>query len=73
MTNPLNLTADEIANITHAKRPSTQLARLREMGFRVIARPDGSPLIARGHYLATMGVNSDAERKMDIQPNFAAL
>ena len=73
MTTQINLTPDEIANITHAKRPSTQLARLREMGFRVIARPDGSPLIARGHYLATMGVNSDAERKMDIQPNFAAL
>ena len=73
MPDSINLTTAEIVDITGAKRPRTQLDRLRSMGFRVIARPDGSPLIARGHYLATMGANSDAGRKLDNQPDFSAL
>lgn len=69
---PINLSHDEIADITGAVRPSTQLARLHSMGFHVLKRPDGRPLVARAHYLAVMGVREE-QSKATAEPDFEAL
>jgi len=73
MTDQLNLTTEEITDITGAKRPATQLRRLREMGFHAIARPDGRPIISRAHYLATMAATTTAHQRHHTQPDFDAL
>jgi len=73
MTDQLNLTDTEIADITHAVRPATQLRRLRQMGFHALARPDGRPLVSRDHYLATMAGARSTSAKPNIKPDFDAL
>ena len=53
---PLELTPREIRRITKRKRYSAQIGALRKLGFTVIVRPDGSPLVARENALQVLGV-----------------
>ncbi len=52
----LNLTPEELFEVTGKKRISSQVKTLRQLGFEVKVRPDGFPLVAREHYLKLMGV-----------------
>ncbi|MCZ6804073.1 MAG: DUF4224 domain-containing protein [Proteobacteria bacterium] len=68
MGNRLNLTKDELIEITGKKRSSSQVKTLRDLGFEVKVRSDGFPLVARAHYLKLMGVydNHFKEIKPDL-------
>lgn len=47
----LNLTTEELEEVTGYKIPSKQLQALREMGFSPLVRPrDGRPLLSRSEY-----------------------
>jgi hypothetical protein len=65
-----DLTDDEIAHIC---KPLTQGAAqcryLRGLGLTVRRRPDGSPLVNRAHYDATMG-GGQAGAKRVYEPNW---
>ena len=54
--NSLNLTEDELIEVTGKKRSSAQVKILRHLGLEVKVRPDGCPLVARQHYLRIMSV-----------------
>ncbi|MDH5325318.1 MAG: DUF4224 domain-containing protein [Gammaproteobacteria bacterium] len=70
----LNLTKEEIFDLTRAKRNSTQIRRLREMGFTVISRADGSPVVSRANFLiVTGGVEQNNATKSPIEPDYDAL
>jgi len=64
----LNLTKDELIEITGKVRSSSQVKALRHLGFEVRVRQDGFPLVAREHYLKLMGVydNNYKEVKPDL-------
>ena len=71
---PIYLTDDELYHISKAQRPSTQAKRLRDMGFTVVLRADGSPLVSRANYLKVTGGEPDTPRgQRPAEPNFAAL
>lgn len=68
MTN-LNLTKEELTEVTGKVRLSSQVKILRQLGFEVKVRLDGFPLVAREHYLKVMGVydNNFKEVKPDLR------
>lgn len=68
MMHPIYLTPDEIENITAGVvRPSAQVRRLREMGFTVLERPDGTPLVGRSHFQKVTGGAIAAESRSDTE------
>ena len=67
MSTLLNLTADEITEITGRQRYSSQIAQLRHMGFTVKKNADGRPLVSRAHYLQIMGVDSATTAEDSVQ------
>ena len=69
MVNSLNLTKDELIEITGKVRSSSQVKVLRQLGFEVKVRPDGFPLIARKHYLKLMGVYD--KNFKDVKPDLS--
>ena len=64
----LNLTSEELTEITGKVRPSSQVKTLRQLGFEIKVRPDGFPIVAREHYLRVMGVygRTEKETKPDL-------
>jgi len=68
----INLTNQEIADITCAKWHSKQTQVLAMMKIPYKIRPDGSPMVSRQAYEQTMGVrqNKTATR---IEPDFASI
>jgi hypothetical protein len=72
MTAPIHLTATEIADISGYQKRSCQIAWLRENGFTVKIRADGTPLVARANYLKVMGAAPDATpRQSAKEPDFS--
>lgn len=63
----LNLTAEEIFEVTGRRKYSSQISQLRTMGFTVKERADGRPLIARAHYLQVMGVDRSPETDDSVE------
>jgi hypothetical protein len=53
---PTNLTATEIADLTHKTRPTAQRRALLAMGIPSKVRPDGTIAVDRTAYEAAMGV-----------------
>lgn len=68
---PINLTTDELVNITGKIRPSSQIRILVAMNIPFIRRPDGHPLVARRAYLLAAGALSDQTPSSKTARNFA--
>ena len=67
----INLSHDEIAEITGRVYSKPQCKWLREHGFIYHLSGDGSPIVARAHYLQKMGVDLKKNSSNDEdQPNF---
>ena len=48
-----DLTEEEIARLVHPLvQPGAQIKALRRMGFHVIAKPNGKPLVSRANFEA---------------------
>ena len=73
MTTPIYLTQQEITDITGYQKRSCQVAWLRDNGFTVKIRADGSPLIARANYLRVMGADPQEHKSTDQEPDFSSL
>ena len=73
MTQQINLTKNEIKEITNATRPTTQLTRLRQMGFTAIRRPDGFPLVARDNFLKVTCALPNEQAIQLSEPNWGAM
>ncbi len=67
--NSLNLSENELIEVTGKKRSSVQVRILRQLGFEVKVRPDGYPLVAREHYLRVMGVFDKTNK--EYKPNLS--
>lgn len=53
----INLSDDEIDEICEGiKRSSCKVRYLQQLGLRVLAKPNGKPLVMRSQYEALMGV-----------------
>lgn len=64
---------EEIAELTHKKRHSSQRKVLNAMGVSHVVRPDGSIAVMRAHVEKLFGVQI-AERKRKVtEPNWSAL
>ena len=70
---PINLTAEEIQEITGRRMPSAQIRWFRKNGFTVLPRADGKPLISRAHFLSKMGGLVGLSKQKDYQPNLGAI
>ena len=69
----LNLTPDEIIDITHKVKFKAQVKALRELGIPVKERPDGKPLVARQAYLIAMGVPLESTKQARVEPDLDAI
>lgn len=70
---PINLTFEEIKEITGRCKPSAQIRWLQTMGFTVLRRADGKPLISRAHFEFKMGGTADRSKAQTYEPNFGAI
>ncbi len=60
MIRTLTLSSEQLEEITGKVRWKPQIKALKEMGFVVLVRPDGFPLVDLEHYRLKMGgVNRD--------------
>ncbi len=66
----LNLTKDEIKEVTNKTHRKNQIIVLIGMGIPFKVRPDGSILICRAAYQTAMGYEND--HTTEITPNFNA-
>ena len=72
MLNGLNLSEEDIIEVTGKRRPSAQIRVLRQLGFDIKIRPDGKPLLCREHYFQVMGAMKN-KRDKTFEPNLEAL
>ena len=72
-TAPINLTAEELREITGKVKPSAQVRVLRTLGFTVKLRPDGRPLMSRAHFEALMGGLPSSTKAQEYEPDFSTL
>jgi hypothetical protein len=70
---PINLTPVELIAVTGRIKPSAQLRWLQQMGFVVLLRADGKPLVSRAHFEAKMGGAVTGSKPQASTPNFGAL
>ncbi len=70
---PINLTPDEIKDVTGRCKPSAQIRWFQQMGFTVLRRADGKPLISRAHFEAKMGGLLGVSKARNYEPNFGAI
>lgn len=70
---PINLTIEEIREVTGRVNASAQIRWLQQMGFTVLRRADGKPLISRAHFEAVMGSERSRAKTKKYEPNFGAL
>ncbi len=69
---PINLTPVEVIAVTGRIKPSAQLRWFQQMGFVVLLRADGKPLVSRAHFEAKMG-GAAGSKPQTYTPNFGAL
>jgi len=62
----LNLTKEEIREITCRVRPAYQVKALRTMGIPFKIRPDGTPLVCRSAYCSIMNSKETRKNKSDV-------
>lgn len=55
------LTAEELVEVTHKRRPSAQCRALRSMGIEHRTRPDGTVLVHRSHFDNLLGGVANAK------------
>lgn len=68
------LKPDEIQEITGKIRFKTQVATLRAMGFNVITRPDGSPIVLRDDFKNTLSGQKRISYQLNqSEPDFSTL
>ncbi len=68
----LNLTKEELIEVTGKLRPSAQYRVLCEMGIPTKKRTDGIPLVCRQVYLEIMGVKSVTKLSVSDTPDFSS-
>lgn len=69
----INLTKDELIEITGRVKATAQIKWLRQNGFTVLQRADGLPLISRTHFELKMGGVPGRSKSSDWKPNLEAL
>lgn len=69
----INLTRDELKDITGRLKPAAQLRWLRRNGFTALLRADGIPLVSRAHFQAKMDGLLPGTKPQTFEPNFGAL
>jgi len=69
----LNLTQDEIQEITGKRRYKAQAHALRTIGIDFRTRPDGKLLISREHYLLAMGGIPAQNISKSTSPDFSSI
>lgn len=72
MNENLNLTHQEIIEVTGKIRPSVQYRMLCEMGIPAKKRSDGIPIVCRQVYLEIMGVTPVTKHSISETPDFSA-
>lgn len=70
---PINLTSDELKEITGRQKATAQLRWLRRNGFTALLRADGIPLVSRAHFEAKMGGYLPRSKPQNFEPNFGAI
>lgn len=70
---PINLTVQELIEITGRVKASAQLRWLRQNGFTALLRADGRPLVSRSHFQAKMDGLAPGTKPKVYQPDFGAL
>jgi hypothetical protein len=62
MSDPLDLTEQELVNITGYARPSNQLRVLKDLGIPARRRPDNTILVLRMHMLHPVSLSSPTNK-----------
>ncbi|MBL4573846.1 MAG: DUF4224 domain-containing protein [Gammaproteobacteria bacterium] len=70
---PINLTSDELKEVTGRQKSTAQLRWLRRNGFTALLRADGIPLVSRAHFEAKMGGYLPGTKPQNFEPNYGAL
>lgn len=68
---PLNLTPEEVEDLTDFKQPKRQIEYLVQHGWTFEVGASGKPKIARSYYEERMGRKRDAKRRgprLDLAP-----
>jgi len=69
----LNLTPEEIQEITGRTRKDAQIRQLRYMRLNFKVNGDGRPIVLRAHYERVMDGTGKSSHDRDYQPNYDAL
>jgi hypothetical protein len=67
------LNENEIMEITGLLRKTAQLRWFQREGIVVRLKADGSPLVARSHFLQMMGSESEMKLSLAQEPDFSTL
>ena len=67
------LTEDEIRQLTHRKRRSSQSEALNGMGITHVIRPDDSVAVLRSHIEKTLGGLPEKDKMKVWQPDWSYL
>lgn len=62
----LNLTKEEIIEVTERKYCSAQRRQLERMGIFFKERGDGFPVVSRGHYLKVMQASEPSKPSVKL-------
>jgi len=68
----IQLTKQELYDVTHKKRYRSQADALNKMGIDFKIRPDGSILVSRAAYEASMR-SQPTSKKVEAKPNFSSM
>lgn len=69
----INLTFEEIREITGRVKATAQIRWLRQHGFTVLPRADGKPLVSRAHFEAKMGGHLSQSKPQVYEPDYSTL
>jgi len=69
----INLTKQEIKDITGAHWHARQIEILADLGIPCKIRPDGLPIVSRLAYEQAMGAQPGTAANDEIQPDFTAI
>jgi hypothetical protein len=69
----INLTIEEIQQVTGRVKPCAQLRWFKQNGFTAKVRADGRPLVSRAHFESMMGGNTAASTQTDYELDLGAI